>query len=96
MRPLARSEKLLMREIDGEIVVYDLESHEAHCLNATAAATWKHADGGRDLPELASRVSEDLGESVDEELVQVALVELASQELVEFPLYFHAFFFEPA
>lgn len=36
-RPLARSEGLVIQEMPDEVLVYDLETNKAHCLNETAA-----------------------------------------------------------
>ena len=55
--PLAREEKLIVREMPGELLVYDLKSHKAHCLNQTAAFAWRHCDGQPGVPELAAMLS---------------------------------------
>jgi hypothetical protein len=51
-RPMARSEGLLVEELDGEVLIYDLEHHRAHCLNAAAATVWRACDGTRTETEL--------------------------------------------
>ncbi|HJZ82776.1 MAG TPA: PqqD family peptide modification chaperone [Pyrinomonadaceae bacterium] len=43
--PRARSENLVIRELDDETLVYDMERDEAHCLNQTAALVWQRCDG---------------------------------------------------
>ena len=35
--PKARTEQLIVKEVDGEVLVYDLTTDRAHCLNDTAA-----------------------------------------------------------
>ena len=35
--PKARTDGLLVEEMDGETLVYDLDTHGAHCLNPAAA-----------------------------------------------------------
>ena len=47
MKPRARSDGLVVRHLPGELIVYDLERHAAHCLNETAATIFRHADGRR-------------------------------------------------
>ena len=53
MRPVARRDGLLIRELPGEVLVYDRERHRAHCLNQTAASVFRHADGTRTVADLA-------------------------------------------
>src|SRR6266571_4556339 len=35
--PLARKEGLVVKEVSGEVLLYDLDRDKAHCLNQTAA-----------------------------------------------------------
>lgn len=44
-RPVARTHRLVVRHLDEEILVYDLDSHRAHCLNELAARLWQASDG---------------------------------------------------
>jgi coenzyme PQQ synthesis protein D (PqqD) len=43
--PLARSDGLIVQELDGELLVYDLERHRAHRLSETAAFVWRRCEG---------------------------------------------------
>ena len=43
--PISRSNGLVIHEIPGEVLVYDLNSNKAHCLNEPAAFVWKYCDG---------------------------------------------------
>ena len=52
MKPAARRTGLVVRELPGELIVYDLGRHQAHCLNRTAASVFRAADGTRSLDEL--------------------------------------------
>ncbi|HEX8686306.1 MAG TPA: PqqD family protein, partial [Pyrinomonadaceae bacterium] len=45
--PRARAEGVVVREVAEEVLVYDLDTHRAVCLNATAAAVWRLCDGRR-------------------------------------------------
>ena len=78
-RARARSAGLLVRDLRGEVVVYDTLTHRAHCLNATAALVFRHADGRRTAAEIAVL----LGPGADEELVLGALEQLAAAQLLE-------------
>lgn len=65
--PIARVDGLAVRELDDEILVYDRDRDEAHCLTGAAAAVWRACDGHRDLDALAARCGLD-GASVAEVL----------------------------
>lgn len=81
--PRARHEGIVVRELDGEVLIYDLDGHEAHCLNKTAALVWKHCDGETTPGEISRRLEAHLGETVDEEIVWVGLEELWKLGLLE-------------
>lgn len=83
MRPQARSEGLLVRELTEEVVVYDLERHEAHCLNPTAAFVFKHSDGRTSVGDIAGRLSAERRLPADETLVRLALEQLDEARLLE-------------
>ena len=81
-RPRARDDRLVVRELPDEVLVYDLESHAAHCLNHTAALVWQHCDGERTVADIATALEPELGE-VDDEVVWLALEELWKRELLQ-------------
>ena len=86
MKPVASSERLLVRELAGELVVYDLERHEAHCLNRTAAFVFKQCDGHSGVADIARRLQGELGTAADEPLVWQTLERLdAARLLAHFP-----------
>src|SRR5947209_8059270 len=60
MKPVARKDKLTVREMPDEMLVYDLERHKAHCLNRAATLVWKHCDGGHDAAALAAVLGRQL------------------------------------
>ena len=78
----ARETGLVVREpTGGEVVVYDKERHQAHCLNPTAGFVFRHADGRRTPADIAVL----LGPGADESLVRLALDQLAVAGLLERP-----------
>ena len=72
-----------MRELPGELVVYDRERHQAHCLNAAAAVVFTRADGKRCVSDLARELREALGATYDEAWVRLALDRLDRAHLLE-------------
>ena len=63
MKPRTRP-NLLVEELPDETLVYDLDRHRGHCLNRHAALLLAHADGERDVSELAKILERSLGEPV--------------------------------
>ena len=82
MKPRARSQGLLIRELGGELLVYDLERHRAHCLNPTAALVFRGCDGRTPVPALARRLRGE-GLPADERWVWLALDRLSKANLLE-------------
>ena len=66
--PRARSKGLLVEHLDDETLVYDLSSHEAHCLNKAAAHVWGMADGEYTVAQIAGTLP-DVGLPADESIV---------------------------
>src|SRR5512143_2183904 len=82
MRPVASNDGLLVRELAGELVVYDLERHEAHCLNRTAAFVFEQCDGRSSVAEITSRLQAQFETPADEDLVWQALGQLDGARLL--------------
>jgi hypothetical protein len=82
MKPVARRSGLVVRDLADEVVVYDKERHEAHCLNKTAATVFRNADGRRSVSDLAALLGAGGGPGA-EELVEMALGQLGEAQLLE-------------
>ncbi len=75
--PQKRSENLIVDEgLPEEVLVYDLDRHQAHCLNLSAALVWKNCDGQSTASEIAARVSRQLKQEFPEDAVWLALKQL--------------------
>lgn len=81
--PKARTEKLIIKEIDDEVLVYDLNSDKAHCLNHTAALVWQNCDGEKSVRDIEAVLSADAGKPIDENVVWLALEQLEKFNLLE-------------
>ena len=84
--PKARKERLVLRELPEELLVYDLERHKASCLNRMAMLTWRRCDGRATVPEIAEALHGELGIPVDERAVWLALERLSRAHLLEAPV----------
>jgi hypothetical protein len=74
--PEARTERLIVEQVGDETVVFDEESGQAHGLSPLASAVFAGSDGGTSVTQLAEFASVRLGETVDVDQVQEALVQL--------------------
>ena len=85
-KPLARKQGLVVKEVSGEVLVYDLDRDRAHCLNQTAAMVWKYCDGQKDTRAIARLMEKDLNTRVNEKFVWYALSQLGKDNLLEQPV----------
>ena len=81
--PQARSSQLVIQSLPYELLIYDLESHRAYCLNQTAALVWQACDGRRTVEEMVRVLEKETGTAVDESLVWFALAQLQRSRLLE-------------
>ena len=82
-RPIARKSGLVVQEVPDEVLVYDLESNKAHCLNQSAAMIWKSCDGTNSVSEIAKLVESQAGGKVTEDFVWLAIDQLSENNLLE-------------
>jgi hypothetical protein len=75
--PRARQDGLLEETVVEELLLYDRDSHTAHCLSPIAAYVWRHCDGEHDASELAELAG------ASESLVADALHELREKNLLD-------------
>ena len=88
--PRARTKDLLVEEIGGELLLYDLTTNRAHCLNSSAASVWKHCDGTRTPAELAEHLFPTVSRPNGEQIVQIALERLRRRKLIDGEIPHHA------
>jgi hypothetical protein len=81
--PVARKDGLVIQETAEEVLVYDLNSNKAHCLNQTAAFVWKSCDGRHSILDITRRFENETGVAVHEDLVWLALDQLKDKDLLE-------------
>ncbi len=70
MKPLMRQERMVVRDVDDETLVYDLTNDTATCLNGLAAQVFRRCNGETEVAEIAEALD------VDEKAVWLALHEL--------------------
>ena len=84
IKPHARADELVVRDMDDEVLVYDLNKHEAITLNPFAAAVWRACDGTRSVADLEATLQDQMpDEDVREQSVWRALDMLSRCDLLE-------------
>jgi Coenzyme PQQ synthesis protein D (PqqD) len=81
--PIARKTGIVIQEVPEEVLVYDLDTNKAHCLNQTAALVWKACDGSRSIPDIAKHVESLAGGNISDDFVWLAIDQLSENNLLE-------------
>jgi hypothetical protein len=86
MRPQARTTGIVVDEVEGEVVVYDLGRNAAHCLKGVTSLVWRYADGQTTVETLIERLREGSAHDVTEDAVWSALESLSQANLLIEPV----------
>ncbi len=81
--PLARKNELVIQELQDEILVFDMKTNKAHCLNQTASTVWKHCDGKNTVSEINRLMEIHSGSKIPENLIWLAIDQLGERELLD-------------
>ena len=81
--PIARRKDLIVEELLDEVLVYDLTTDKAHCLNETAALIWKNCDGDKTEGDIAALLERELKTPMARQVVTLGLETLASYGLLQ-------------
>lgn len=81
--PIARKDGLVIQELPDEILVYDLNTSKAYCLNETAAFVWRRCDGETGIADFADMLEKESGKAVPEDVVLLAIDQLSDKGLLE-------------
>lgn len=81
--PTARKAGLVIQEMPDEVLVYDLNTNKAHCLNQTAAFIWKSCNGENSIAEIKSLFEKKFGGIVTEDFIWLAIDQLNKDELLK-------------
>lgn len=75
--PLAKTEDIVVQNVEDEILIYDLLTNKAFCLNETSAIIYKACDGKTDFDELKSK------HQFTDDLIFFALDNLKKENLIK-------------
>lgn len=81
--PRGRKAGLIVKKLNDEVLVYDLERDKVHSLNSSAAFIWKKCNGHGTVGEVAQALSKEFKVPADEQTVWLALDQLSKFNLLE-------------
>ena len=81
--PIARKKDLVIQKLPDELLVYDMETGKAHCLNETVAAVWTACDGKNTVSDIALGFGDITESDVNEDIVWLAIDQLQEHRLLE-------------
>lgn len=82
IKPLNRKNDLVVQELPGEILIYDLKTNKAVCLNETSALIWEACDGTKSVDELSRLITKRLKSPVNEDFIWLALEQFKRENLL--------------
>ena len=84
MKPKAIKENLKVKSDTGELFIEDVVNAKYIHLNPTSAYVWEKCDGNHEPEDIAHEMGRELGVSVSEKVVSMALDKLSKEKLVKF------------
>jgi hypothetical protein len=81
--PMARQNGLVVQEMPDEVLVYDLNSNKAHCLNQSAAFVWRSCDGTNSVEDIVRQFESNGKGKVTEDFVWLAIDQLNENGLLD-------------
>jgi hypothetical protein len=82
-RPRARRLGVFTEELPDELLIYDMDRHQVHCLNRPASVIWRRCDGKTTIADIATAASAALACPVAEDVVWHAVGQFAGLELLD-------------
>lgn len=60
VKPVSKRDDLVVQELNGEVLIYNLSDNKAFCLNETSALVWQACDGEKNIAEISKELSKKL------------------------------------
>ena len=80
---LARKNGIVVQEMPDEVLIYDLNSNKAHCLNRSAAIVWRSCNGSNSIADIVREFEANEGGNVTEDFIWLAIDQLNEKDLLE-------------
>jgi hypothetical protein len=82
-RPKTRNENIVVQAIENEILIYDLKTNKAYCLNETSALIYQLCDGKNSVADISLKLSQKLNQPITEDVIWLALDSFKKDNLLE-------------
>lgn len=82
-KPISKTKNMVVQEFEKEILLYDLISNKAFCLNETSAMIWQLCDGNKSISEISRQLSKHFKADLDEGVVWLAIEQFKRDELLD-------------
>lgn len=83
INPVARQKDLVVQEMPDEVLVYDMNTNKAHCLNPSAAFVWRACNGDNSVEDIVREFESNGRGKVTEDFVWLAIDQLHENSLLE-------------
>jgi len=81
--PHARTDRLVIQDMEEEMLVYDLDADKATCLNQASRIVWQNCDGRTSISDMSRLIGKELNITASKEFVVLALRELSESNLID-------------
>ena len=82
VKPLARTQDIIIQNLDKETLIYDLDANKAYALNETSRVIWELCDGKKTASEIAAECSKKFKNPISEDLIWFALAQLNKNNIL--------------
>jgi hypothetical protein len=79
----SKTNNIVVQELETEVLIYNLESNKAFCLNETSALIWQICGQENSLEQIRQKVEKRLNHPVMDEFIWLALSDLKKHGLIE-------------
>ena len=76
--PIVKSKNLVIQNVDKEILIYDISTNKAFCLNETLATVYQACDGKTSFDEFKSKTK------FTDDVIYLSLDELKKQDFIDY------------
>ena len=80
---MAKSGDFVTQELQNEVLIYNLQTNKALCLNSSVALVFKHCDGKTDFQQIINTFQKEQNIKIDIDFIWLTLDELSKAELLE-------------
>ena len=81
--PQSRQSNIVTQELENEVLIYDLITNKAYCLNETSAMIWQMCDGKKSVTEISQSLTKKLKQPITEDVIWLALDGFKKDNLLE-------------